>query len=166
MGDFIQFIESSAVATFVRESPSILAYTSVLSLHAMGLAVLVGLGVAVSLRLLGFFPGVPIAPLQRLFPVMWIGFTVNAISGLLLLAANMSNLLVNVMFIIKLLLIAVAVVNMELLRHRITAYAEAGGGELAPNTRALAVSSIVLWAAVIVTGRLTAYPHFVRALFS
>lgn len=171
MGDFIQFIESSAVAVWVRESPSIFAYTSILSLHAMGLAVVVGLGSVVSLRLLGFFKDLPVAPLLRLFPAMWIGFTVNAISGLLLLAANMSNMLANVMFIIKIVLIAIALVNMELLRHRLTAYAQAGQApseeiSASPQIRALAASAIVLWIAVIIAGRLTAYPNFVAALFS
>src|SRR5690606_25348960 len=97
-------------------------------------------------------------------------FTVNALSGLLLLAASMSSLITNVMFIIKLVLIVIALVTMELLRHRLVAYAEAGDAQgdisATPRTRALAVSAIVLWIAVIVAGRLTAYPHFVAALFS
>src|SRR5690606_31843764 len=121
MGDFLEFIESTAIATWVRESPSILAYTTVLSLHAMGLAIVVGVGAAVSLRVMGLFRGTPMPPLLRLFPVMWIGFTVNAISGIGLLMANASNMLSNFIFLIKLGLIALAVINMGLLRHRLTA---------------------------------------------
>lgn len=166
MGDFIQFIESTAIATWVRESPSIFAYTTVLSLHAMGLAVVVGIGAVVSLRLMGFFQSIPIPPLLRLYPAMWVGFTVNALSGLLLLMAAASNMLTNWMFIVKLVLIAVAVVNMELLRHRLSVATESGDLTLSPQTKALALSSIVLWLAVIVTGRLTAYPYFVASLFS
>src|SRR5690606_9945038 len=106
----------------------------------------------------------------RLFPVMWIGFTVNALSGLALLAANASNMLSNVTFLIKLALIAVAVVNMELLHHRLAqeapVSADGGVGAMASSqTRALALSSLVLWIAVIITGRLTAYPNFVSSLF-
>lgn len=166
MGDFIQFIESTAIATWVRESPSIFAYTTVLSLHAMGLAVVVGIGAVVSLRLMGFFQSIPIPPLLRLYPAMWVGFTVNALSGILLLMAAASNMLTNWMFIVKLVLIAVAVVNMELLRHRLSVATESGDLTLSPQTKALALSSIVLWLAVIVTGRLTAYPYFVASLFS
>lgn len=165
MGDFVQWLEGTAVATFVRESPSIFAYTSVLSLHAMGLAVVVGVGAAVSLRLLGLARGIPLAPLLKLYPVMWIGFTVNAISGLALLAASASTMLANVVFLVKLALIAVALVNMELLRHRITVDAASGTDVAAPQTRALAVGALVLWAAVIIAGRLTAYPNFVTSLF-
>src|SRR5690606_35200069 len=162
MGGFIEFIENTAIATWVRESPSIFAYTTVLSLHAMGLAVVVGVGAAVALRVMGFFRGIPLAPLLRLFPVMWIGFTVNAVSGILLLMASASNMLSNVTFLVKLGLIALAVVNMELLRHRLAAEAPAGeaGVEAVPSSHArmLALTSIVLWIGVIISGRLTAYP--------
>lgn len=165
--EFIELIESSGIARFVRESPSIFGYTAVLSLHAMGLAVVVGIGGAVALRVMGYVPGLPLAPLLRLFPVMWVGFTVNALSGLALLAANASNMLSNITFIVKLVLIAIAVANMELLRHRLALEAPADGvGAMAsPQTRAIALSSLVLWIAVIITGRLTAYPNFVSSLF-
>jgi len=53
---FINAVENSAYATWVRESPSILAFTTILSLHAMGLAIVVGLNTVVALRLLGVEP--------------------------------------------------------------------------------------------------------------
>lgn len=165
MGGFLEWLEGSAVAVFVRESPSIFAYTTVLSLHAMGLAVVVGVGAVVSLRLLGLARGIPISQLLKLYPVMWAGFTVNALSGLALLAANASTMLANVVFLIKLALIAVAVVNMELLRMRLSVDARTGIELVTPQTRGLAISSLVMWAAVVVTGRLTAYPNFVTSLF-
>jgi len=170
MGDFIEFIEATSIATWVRESPSIFAYTTVLSLHAMGLAIVVGVGAAVSLRVMGLFRALPLAPLLRLFPVMWIGFTINAVSGILLLMASASNMLSNVTFLVKLGLIAIAVVNMELLRHRLASEVPAGGASAdvvpSPQVRTLALSSLVLWIAVIISGRLTAYPNFVSSLFS
>ena len=64
----IEAIESSGFAAWVRESPSIFAYTSILALHAMGLALIVGLNTVIALRLLGFAPGLPLAPLRKLFP--------------------------------------------------------------------------------------------------
>jgi hypothetical protein len=165
MGEFTQWLEGTAIATFVRESPSIFAYTTVLSLHAMGLAVVVGVGAVISLRLLGLARGIPLAPLLKLYPLMWIGFTVNALSGLALLAASASTMLASVIFLIKLALIAIALVDMELLRHRIVVDAATGTDVAAPQTRGLAIGALVLWTAVIVTGRLTAYPNFVTSLF-
>src|SRR5690606_4819415 len=172
MGEFIEFVENTAIAAWVRESPSIFAYTTVLSLHAMGLAIVVGIGSAVSLRVMGLFRSLPLAPMLRLFPVMWFGFTVNAISGILLLMASASGMLSNVVFLVKLGLIALAVVNMELLRNRLAAEVPAGAGAetvgVVPSSqvRMLALSSLVLWIAVIIAGRLTAYPNFVTGLFS
>ena len=84
----IDAIENSAYAVWVRESPSIWAYTTILSLHAMGLAIIVGINTVVALRLLGFVPDIPVAKLRQLYPWMYLGFTINAFSGLSLLAAK------------------------------------------------------------------------------
>ncbi len=118
MLDLIGVIEGSAFATWVRESPSLLAYTFILSLHAMGLAVVAGLSAAIAVRLLGVAPGIPLAPARKLFPFMYAGFWVNAASGLSLLAANASGMLANPMFYIKIVFILAAIVVMHLLRGR------------------------------------------------
>lgn len=164
MGSFIELIEGSAIATFVRESPSIFGYTSVLALHAIGLAFVVGVGAAIALRLLGFASGIPAEAMLKLYRLMWLGFAVNAASGFALLAASASTMLANVTFLIKMLLVVLAIVNMELLRGRLRLAAASTGAEAVPGTRALAIGALVLWTAVIVAGRLTAYPYFVRSL--
>ena len=41
-----------------------------------------------ALRLLGVARSIPLAPLRGLFPVMYVGFWVDALSGLALLSAN------------------------------------------------------------------------------
>jgi hypothetical protein len=162
----IEAIESSAYATWVRESPSIFAYTTVLSLHAMGLAIIVGLNTVVALRLLGFMPGLALQPLRKIFPWMYVGFTVNAFSGLSLLAANLHNDLKNAMFLMKLVFIAFAMVNLELTRMRIFDRPGAmTSPELPAQARRFALASMVLWGLAIVSGRLTAYPNFVAAWF-
>ena len=62
----IDAIQNSAYAVWVRESPSFWAYTWILSLHAMGLAIIVGINTVVALRLLGFVPHIPINKLRQL----------------------------------------------------------------------------------------------------
>jgi hypothetical protein len=162
-------IENSAIAIWVRESPSIFAYTTVLSLHAMGLAMVVGINVLVALRLLGYVPEIPAASLRKLFPWMYVGFTVNAVSGLLLLAASLSTNLFKVMFILKLCFILLAMINLELMRAKVFGGAQAlAGGEIVVDeqgARKFAWASIVLWGLAIITGRLTSYPNFVQAVF-
>lgn len=167
----IDAIENSAFAIWVRESPSLFAYTAILSLHAMGLAIIVGLNTIVALRLLGVVPSIPVAELRKLYPWMYVGFTVNAISGLMLLASNLSNDLGNWMFITKLAFIVLAMVNLELTRARVfdspALLQPTGAGAVAipAGAKSFAVASLVLWTGAIIAGRLTEYPYFVRSFF-
>ena len=160
----IEAIENSAYAIWVRESPSIFAYTTILSLHAIGLAIIVGINTVVALRLLGYVPGIPLQPLRKLFPWMYLGFTINTFSGASLLAANLSGDLGNWLFIAKLVFIALAMVNLELTRiHVFDRPVVTAPGALPKHARTLAIASIVLWSFAMVAGRFTAYPNFVEA---
>jgi len=161
---FIELIENSGIAVFVRESPSIFGYTLVLSLHAMGLAVLVGFNSVIALRFLGVAPSMPIAPALSLFPVMYIGFWVNALSGLMLLSANASSMLANTMFYIKLVFVALAIAALRIIRNKVfTDEAVLAGGPVPDRARKLAWASLLCWLGAIIAGRLTAYPYFVAA---
>jgi hypothetical protein len=162
---FLEAIENSAYPTFVRESPSLLGYTLVLSLHAMGLAVVVGLSSAIALRVLGWAGDIPLAPLRRLFPVMYVGFWVNALSGLALLAANATGMLANPMFYIKLVFIAGGVLVMRLLRRNVFNDSLAAAFDPPRGARSLALASLGCWAAAIIAGRLTAYPYLIEYYF-
>jgi hypothetical protein len=83
----LEALENSALAAWVRESPSIFSYTLVLSLHAIGLAIVLGTSTLIALRLLGVAPAIPIESLRRLQGFIWFGFVVNLVSGLLLFIA-------------------------------------------------------------------------------
>jgi hypothetical protein len=137
----------------------------VLSLHAMGLAVVVGLSAAIALRLLGFAPSIPLAPLGRLFPVMYVGFWVNALSGLALLAANATGMLANPLFYAKLVFIVGGVLVMRLLRGTVFNQRPASGASTPPTARTLAIASLACWGLAIIAGRLTAYPYLIEYYF-
>ena len=116
-GSMIEAIENSAYAVWVRESPSIFAYTTILSLHAIGLAIIVGIHTLVALRLLGFVPAIPLATAAQAVPVDVPRVSRSTLfSGSSLLAANFSNDLGNWLFLAKLVFIALAMVNLELTR--------------------------------------------------
>jgi hypothetical protein len=162
----IDAIENSAYAVWVRESPSFWAYTWILSLHAMGLAIIVGINTIVALRLLGYVPDIPVNKLRKLFPWMYVGFTVNAFSGLSLLAANATNDLHNWMFFVKLSMIAAAMVNLELTKAKVFNDPVVINGTGVPAAaKNFAILSIVFWSLAICAGRLTEYPAFVQAWF-
>ena len=80
--DFLLRLEQSGLATWIRESPSIWAYPTVLFLHTMGIGFLAGASAAIDLRILGFAPKIPLSSMEKFFPVMYFGFWINAISGL------------------------------------------------------------------------------------
>jgi hypothetical protein len=164
----IEAIENSAYAVWVRESPSIFAYTTILSLHAIGLAIIVGIHTLIALRLLGFVPGIPLQPLRKLFPWMYLGFTINLFSGTSLFVANLSNDLGNWLFLAKLGFIALAMINLELTRIYVfdkpaAAGATAATTALPKHSGTFAIAALVLWSLAMVAGRFTAYPNFVEA---
>src|SRR5258708_13815944 len=106
---FLQAIEETGFSTWLRESESPFAFYFVLLFHTFGLALLVGANAVIDLRLLGIEREIPLAPLRRLFGIMWLGFAINAVSGALLLIAYPTKPLTNPVFYIKLTLIEFAV---------------------------------------------------------
>src|SRR4030095_12116750 len=94
------------------ESNSIWAYPTMLTLHTIGLALLVGASAALDLRVLGWGDALALADLRPLFRWMWIGFWINALSGVGLLAADAPARAAAPMFLIKLGLVAIGVVVM------------------------------------------------------
>jgi len=113
------------------------------------MAFLAGINAALDLRILGFAPRIPLAMFERFFPVIWFGFVINLISGVLLLIAYPTKALTNPVFYIKLASIAGGMIVMLLLRTRAIRQGQ--------QPRALAIVSLILWAGAIVAGRLLAY---------
>jgi len=155
--DFLVAVENTALATWIRESPSLLAYVFVLFLHAVGIALVVGFNAAVDLRILGVAPEVPIAPLDRFYPVMVIGFWINAVSGLGLLIASATEMMTNPLFYIKLGLILLAVINLVILRSQVLRDPYIDKRPLPAKAKVLAATSLLFWTGAITAGRLTAY---------
>ncbi len=71
---FLLWIENTALSRWLVESPSLLAFPTVLILHAIGMGFAAGISVAFDLRLLGVASQVPFAAMRRFFPVLWAGF--------------------------------------------------------------------------------------------
>src|SRR6478672_10432400 len=101
MMSFLQWLESSAFSSWLKESPSLLAYPAVLFLHAVGLVCTAGPSTVISLRLLGVGRQLPLTPLDRFFPLIWLGFWISVASGLVMLAVDATTKLANPMFSVK-----------------------------------------------------------------
>ena len=116
---FLDWLQNTQLATWISQSDSVWVYPSVLSMHTIGLGVLVGISAAVDLRVLGFASGVPLAPLERFFPIMWAGFWINAVSGAALFAAAATTKGTQWIFYVKLLLVALGVIHIQLLKRTV-----------------------------------------------
>jgi len=154
MMGFLAWLESSAFSSWLKESPSLLAYPAVLFLHTVGLVFTAGPSTVISVRLLGAGRGLPLAPLERLFPVIWIGFWISAVSGLLMLAVDATTKLANPLFSLKMIFVAASVALMVLVRRML----KAGAATPEPSRgRWLAFASLICWAGAIAAGRFMAY---------
>jgi hypothetical protein len=154
--EFLVWIEGGSIPTWVRESLSLWAYPSIVAFHAIGLAFLVGTNVALNLRVLGVAKGIPVDALRGTFPVMWAGFAINAVTGVLLLTTAASKFIPMPVFIIKMLFIFLAMTVLGLMKKRLFGHSTGSTGRLTPAV--LAKTSMFLWFGAFVMGRLTAYP--------
>jgi hypothetical protein len=154
---FLNTLEQSSISTAIRESQSLFGFYFILTIHTVGLALLVGPNAMIDLRILGIASDIPIAPFEKWFKIMWIGFWLNAISGVLLLLAYPTKAFTNPVFYIKLTLIAFAVWIMHRIRVQVFGESSSAGAATLSRNRALAVWSLVLWTGAITAGRLLAY---------
>ncbi|MCL6250411.1 hypothetical protein M3P36_05020 [Altererythrobacter sp. KTW20L] len=99
MMDALAWMEQSAPSIFMRED--FYAYFVALILHAWGMAMLVGGGIAVSLRVLGVAQQTRLAKWRALFPIMRLGAVLALLSGLALLAGYPAKALTNWVFALK-----------------------------------------------------------------
>jgi hypothetical protein len=155
--DILSSLESSGFSVWVRESGSLFAFPGILLLHTFGMAILVGIVAAIDLRILGFAPALPLSPLGKFIPLLWLAFWVNAVTGTILLVADATTKMTNPDFGVKMGFIALAVVNQRMIQNRVLNDPQVDNKPFSTNAKVLAVSSIVLWLGAITAGRLLAY---------
>jgi len=127
------------------------------TLHFMGLSLLVGAVGMLDLRMIGMARGLPIASVQKLMPWAVLGFVVNLITGLLFFIGEPQRYVTNIAFLMKMLFIVLAGVNVFLfyatgLHKRVDETAP--GGEAPLGARIVGAASLVLWIGVVYWGRM------------
>ena len=163
MWEFLDSIENSGFATYVRDTPSVLGYSTVLAFHTFGMAFLVGLSSVIALRVLGAVPQLPLKPLKDLQPLIAVGFWVNAITGLILTSLAIHSLLRNWDFYVKLGAIALAIVALQKMRRHAFGDTNAPDDAVAsPRARFWARAMLLFWGVAVLGGRLTAYATNIR----
>lgn len=156
MEDFLLRLQESAFGVWVSSAPTIFAYPTILMLHTVGLAMIVGPAWVLDVRLLGYGARLPVEALRGAFRVMWIGFFINASTGLALFISEADDKGLKWIFWVKLASIALALIVTSRLR-RVVFSGGVAPDVAPPAARSLAKASLVLWFAAITAGRLMAY---------
>lgn len=157
----LEWLESTPIAVWVQSS--LWGYPLTLSMHAIGMAIVVGLTAVIALRLLGYPQGVPVSGLKSLTPALLFGLGLNALTGVFLFMADASRLFFNAPFQIKILMIIIGCVlvwRLDVTVLRPAALSAGAGTDfiLPPSVKFTALSAIFIWwFSVVLSGRLIGY---------
>lgn len=159
---FAQWLENTAGSTALRES--LFMYPLVESTHVVTLTLFLGLTFMMDLRLLGLtMQGASASSVvRRLRPWMLLGFTVMMITGVLLFYAIPVRTYHSVWFRGKMVMLALAGLNVWMFHSRVwQRVADWDLFHVPPRSARLAGAfSLVLWAGIVISGRLIAYNWF------
>jgi uncharacterized protein DUF6644 len=135
------------------------AWPAAESIHFIGLSMLIGMIFLFDLRLLGMAKRIPIAALHKLVPWGVLGYVANLVSGSFFLMAEPDQYIYNPAFHFKMLFMGLAGLNMMafyLTTSRRTMGPDAGD-ETPRAAKMIAATSLCLWIAIIVCGRLLTF---------
>jgi hypothetical protein len=125
-------------------------------LHFIGLIVLLGTIGVLNLRILGVMKRLPVGPFHRFIPWGIAGFGLNVVTGFLFYLGMPGFYVLNFVFQLKLftIVLAGAILLLFYCSSAFRSLEQIGPGEDAPAlAKVIALSSLILWLAVIVLGR-------------
>ena len=157
MTEVFVFLENMEFSVWVRESGTVWSFPTILFVHTLGMAIVAGGSTMINLIVLGFWPAVPIKPFARLFPLLWVAFGVNAVTGLMLLLADATTKLTNPDFYVKMALVFAGLFVLLRMRRQIFENPQLDRVPLSGNAKMLAWASLACWFGAITAGRLLAY---------
>jgi hypothetical protein len=159
---FVEWLAQTPASVAMHES--IWAFPIVESVHVLGLCLFLGLAVLWDLRLMGItFREVAASEVNaRLMPWMWVGAVVMVVSGIFVFLNDPIRYYNNIFFRIKAVMLVLAVLNAWVFQNgTFRRIADWDRGERAPATARMAgLASIVLWAGIVIAGRMIAYNWF------
>jgi hypothetical protein len=128
-------------------------------IHFMGLSLLLGGLIVIDLRMAGHIRALNPAATHKLLPLLFIGFGLNLITGVLFFYGDPLRYSVNIGFQIKMMLVILAGMNAGLYYWKIN---PAMGNweqnaEAPSDAKFVAYTSLTLWFGVLLCGRLIPY---------
>lgn len=155
MNDILILLHGSPIAQTIRENE--LLFPWIEALHVLAITLVFGSIALVDLRLIGVRAvNRPISKIgEELLPVTWGAFVIAAVTGLILFTSNALSYSQNLYFISKMILLALAGINMLCFQFIVGRNLEAWNHlrQLPNSARIAGAISIILWTGVIICGR-------------
>jgi hypothetical protein len=152
----LDWLENTPVGHLVHET--VWGYPIILSGHAVGMAVLVGIVLMINFRVLGLASRVPMAALRPMFRFAMIGLVINVISGTMLFMASANSFFASNPFRVKIILLVIGAILLAKMPGRLfDRHGVVQANAFDTGAKLLAVIGIPVWLGVIVAGRLIAY---------
>ncbi len=153
MMETIAWFEQTGISRWVRED--FFAYFILLIFHAWGMALLVGGGMAIQLRVLGVARQTRLSRWTGLFPWMKLGALLAIVSGLGLLAGYPAKALTNWVFALKFVLL----IGAAWLTANIAKVSFDKGVEPVTLVKLQAALALLMWIGAIACGKLLLYTN-------
>jgi hypothetical protein len=147
LNSFFASLEQWPLSIWMRED--YYAYFIALIFHAFGMALLIGGGIVISLRVLGVGDGAVLDRFRGFFPAMWLGATVASVSGLFLLSAYPAKALTNPVFAVKFVCLIAAALLMRTLAKQESSF----------RSRVTAGVALALWLGGVAAGKLLLHTY-------
>jgi len=155
---FLSWLESTAYSEWIVSG--LTGWPLVLSMHAVGTSIIVGISFVLNLRLLGLFKPIPITALRSLLSIGWIGVALNVFSGLSLFMAQATFYVTeSPAFLVKITFVILAITNLHYTQKVLKRDAADwdAAGAVPKLGMILAGGSLAFLTMAILAGRLIAY---------
>lgn len=134
------------------------AWPAAEAVHFLGLALSIGVLLAVNLRILGVMRQVPFADVHRLLPWGMLGFGANLVTGMFFFVGQPGQYIGSAPFFWKVVFLMIAGANFLYLTVFGKPWRDAGGSgatfDPGLTDKAMAVASIVAWLGILYAGRM------------
>lgn len=153
----LEWIESTDLSTTIREGA--LPYPILGGIHLLGIALFGGMVLSTDLRLLGWaMQRRTVSDIVQQFQA-WkrVGFVLVVASGLLLAWAEPQKLYRSPAFWIKIAFFVLVGVHAWIFRPGVYRYPSKLDAAVTPRAKLAAATSLILWAGLIISGRLIAF---------
>ena len=157
LNSLVSFVSGSALNQWIVDAYWLWPILEIL--HFFGLSLLFGGLLVIDLRLAGHFRRFDPTATHSLIPVVLVGFSINLVTGILFFFGDPVTYANNMAFLLKMVLIVLAGLNALFYYWKLNPQMSTWTQETAPplTAKVVAYTSLTLWTAILLCGRLIPY---------